>query len=351
MTRANLKFIYWFAFYDPGSPSVRYRALYPLEYFRKNHNVNYFLVFPGYTPEAIIRFLVAYLSALFFRKKDSLIVIQRVNSNFIYGRLLKFLVRMRNSATVYDLDKADYLEYSNRSMSHFIEHCSGVSLGSKEMIAHLRNRNANIIFTPSPVPELDVVKRQRNELFTIGWIGGYDWGHRESLTMLFFPALENLPFRFQLVLLGVVNKTDIDDLQERFGNHGNIVLKIPRDINWLDEIEIQNRIAEFDIGIATLFDTPLLRSKSGIKAKQYLNNGVPVLSSDVAENNTVVIDGVNGYLCRSPGDFRQRLIEVGQMSEDEYMRMSRNARESVKNFNMEAYHRQFMEYYSKTVAG
>jgi hypothetical protein len=36
-------------------------------------------------------------------------------------------------------------------------------------------------------------------------------------------------------------------------------------------------------------------SKSGIKAKQYMNNGVPVLSSNLPENNTVVIDGFNVF--------------------------------------------------------
>lgn len=74
------------------------------------------------------------------------------------------------------------------------------------------------------------------------------------------------------------------------------------------------------------------------------------MSSDVAENNTVIAHGVNGFLCRSPEEFRQRLIQVAQMPEKEYMSMSHNARKSASNFNIEAYYRQFVALYEKAVA-
>src|SRR5688500_1190258 len=87
----GLKFIYWFAFYNPDSPSVRYRAQYPLDYFKNNYGIRSCLIIPSYKPVRILRFIRAYFSALLFRKPDSLIVIQRVSSNFIYATLLCLL--------------------------------------------------------------------------------------------------------------------------------------------------------------------------------------------------------------------------------------------------------------------
>ncbi|MEM9025216.1 MAG: hypothetical protein AAGB22_15825, partial [Bacteroidota bacterium] len=117
-----MKFIYWFAYYGLDSPSVRYRANYPLREFKRTHGIGYTLVIPGYRPALILRFLRAYCSALCFRKRNSVIVIQRVNSGFIYATLLRLLVVLRPKDTVYDLDDADYLTHPDRSRGFFLRH-------------------------------------------------------------------------------------------------------------------------------------------------------------------------------------------------------------------------------------
>ena len=58
-------------------------------------------------------------------------------------------------------------------------------------------------------------------------------------------------------------------------------LDIPRDIDWNNEVELQKRIAQFDVGIATLSKVQVQIAKSGLKAKQYLNNESPVICNDV----------------------------------------------------------------------
>jgi hypothetical protein len=79
----DVKYIYWFAFYNIGSPSVRYRAKYPLTFFKEKQGIRSVLIVPSYQPKKILQFLTAYFSALLFRKKDSLIVIQFYLFNFI----------------------------------------------------------------------------------------------------------------------------------------------------------------------------------------------------------------------------------------------------------------------------
>ncbi len=340
MEKKKIEFIYWFAYYNLDSPSVRYRAKYPLEFFRNHKGVESFLVIPGYSPSRIFLFLKAYFSALFFRRKNSLIVIQRVQSHFIYSTLLKLLVKIRIKDTVYDLDDADYLEVEPETIYYFAKNCEKISAGSKQIEKHLRSFNNQIFHTSSPIVDLNILKNHKNSIFTIGWIGIFR-EHKESLIELVFPALKELTFKLKLIIIGVIRLEDEEFIKTYFKDRFNIDIEIPRGIDWNDEKDIQYRIVSFDIGIATLINTEIQISKSGIKAKQYLNNGIPVLSTDLPENNNVVIDGVNGYFCMNSDDFKKRFNQFYNMKEIDYLRFSKKARESIYNFDHNKYFNSF----------
>lgn len=341
LNKTNLTFIYWFAYYNLDSPSVRYRAKYPLDYFREHKNVESYFVVPGYSLAGIYLFLRAYFSALFLRRQNSLIVIQRVQSNFIYANLLKLLIRIRNHDTVYDLDDADYLEVNPDTIYYFAKHCEKISAGSKQIENYLSRFNHQIVHTTSPITDLQIVKTNKNSNFTIGWIGGFGGDHKNSLIELVFPALKELTFHLKLIVMGILKSDDITYIKKYFQGNTNIEIEIPLGIDWNDESEIQNRIARFDIGIATLTNSEMQLSKSGIKAKQYMNNGVPVLSTNLPENNSVVVDGKNGYFCTTANDFKERLIQFYDMTDNDYLAFSKNARESISNFDHNKYFTDF----------
>ncbi len=338
----KLKFIYWFTFYNTDSPTVRYRGQYPLEYFKKEFGINSYLVFPGYHPSKVFFFLKAYFSALLFPKKDSLIVFQSIYSNFMYVQALKLLAYVRKNKCVYDLDDADYLRYPPKTIYHFIKNCAAVTVGSAELVKNLSALNTNTIRIPCPTPDLQIVKQKRNALLTLGWIGDFSKGHKESLINYFFPALHNLPFKVKLIVLGVTKEAEHLFLNNYFKGYDNVVLEIPENVDWKNETDIQHRIASFDIGIATLLDTEFYRSKSAFKTKQCFNNGVPVLSSDIAENNLFIAHDKNGFLCATPSDFKQRIIEIKQMSDEDYFKLSTNARQSIRNFDLNCFCESFI---------
>jgi glycosyltransferase involved in cell wall biosynthesis len=342
LEKKRIKFIYWFAFYNLDSPSVRYRAKYPLDYARKNLDIKSCLIIPGYKLKRIIRFTGAYLSALLFRRRHSLIVVQRVRTNFIYANLLKVLIRLRNKNTVYDLDDADYMEYDSKTINYFARHCEFISAGSDEILRHLLKLNSKALHVTSPAADLKMIKQERNGTFTIGWVGGYGWGHKDSLFNTVFPAIIKLPFACTLVLIGINKREDRKEIRKYFRG-SEIRLKMPEHLNWNNEASLQEYIKSFDVGIATLLDHPHQIAKSGIKAKQYLNNGVPVLSTDLPENNKIVKHGLNGYLCNSPREFNERLIELRNMPKDDYNRLSRNARNSLQNFSHDKFFRDLEE--------
>ncbi len=296
-TKQEIKFIYWFTHYNLDSPSVRYRGRYPLEYLRLNHNIDAYFFIPGYRPKIIVQFLKVYFSALLFRKTGSAIIIQRIHSKFIYSTLLKFLIKCRPNDTYYDLDDADYLRYPPETIFYFIKNCSGVFVGSRALAKNLSKLNKNIILNTSPTPDPHCIKKKKNATITVGWIGDFGGPHKEGLVKYFFPALRELNFKIKLILLGVgrKNETDFNFIADYFIGSPNILLDMPRNIDWNNEKEIHSRISEFDIGIATLQDNEYDISRSGFKLKQYLNNGIPVLSSDLPENNYFLQDGVNGF--------------------------------------------------------
>ena len=339
----KIKYIYWFAYYNEDSPSVRYRGKYPLEFFKQNYNIASSLITPSYRPKKIISFIKSYFSALFFRKQNSVIVIQRVHSNFIYSTLLKLLLLFRKKDTVYDLDDADYLYCRPNSIYFFAKKCSYVAVGSKAIGDHLVQFNKNIILISSPTPDLKIIKRKRNKIFTIGWIGGFGGDHKKSLSELVFPAIKELEFNCKLILLGIIQPEDFKFIKEYFSANKNIQLEMPKNIDWKNEPVLQERIASFDIGIATLIDNEIQRSKSGIKAKQYLNNGVPVLGTNLPENDWVIKDDINGFFCSNIQEFKQQIINFHSMSEIQYSCFSDNARESIREFNHENYYTSFMK--------
>lgn len=337
----KIEFIYWFAYYNLDSPSVRYRAKYPLDFFKENKSVENYFIVPSYRPKGIYLFLKAYLSALFIRKPNSLIVIQRVQSHFIYSTLLKILIRIKNQDTVYDLDDADYLEVNPKTIYFFAKHCEKISAGSKQIEKYLSRFNNKIIHTTSPIVDLEIVKTKRNSIFTIGWIGGFGGDHKDSFIELVFPALKALTFRLKLIVIGVQKIVDLEFIKNYFQDNSNIEIEVPLEIDWNDEVDIQKRIVLFDIGIATLTNSEMQLSKSGIKAKQYMNNGVPVLSTNLPENNTVVDDGVNGYFCATINDFKERINQFYEMTDTDYLQFSENARKSIRNFDHNKYFSDF----------
>jgi glycosyltransferase involved in cell wall biosynthesis len=67
---------------------------------------------------------------------------------------------------------------------------------------------------------------------------------------------------------------------------------------------------DFDIGVIPLSDHAFNESKSHIKALEYSALGIPVVASDSAPYRDFVVDGVTGYLCRTPDEWRARLREL-----------------------------------------
>lgn len=71
---------------------------------------------------------------------------------------------------------------------------------------------------------------------------------------------------------------------------------------WSEASEAE-RIAECDIGIMPLLDTPWEQGKCGYKLIQYMACGLPVVASSVGVNSDIVLPHHNGFLASNTNDW------------------------------------------------
>lgn len=329
--------IYWFSYFNNSEPSVRYRAIYPLEFMKEKYGADFSFVYPDYKLKNISRFISIYFEILFFRKKNSVIVFQKIYSKGLYSVALKFLLFLRRKKTFYDIDDAEYLRRPPETIHFFMKNCSGCLVGSVALAEYvsLHFKSKTELLT-SPVIHHHEIKENKNETLTIGWIGYYE-SHFDSLSKLFFPAIQNIDFKITLVILGLRFPEDEENLRNYFSKNKNVIIEIPADIDWLDEKSIYERIKIMDVGIAPLLNTAFNQAKSAFKLKQYLSCGVPVLASMVGENIRFIDHAVNGFICNSPEEFLKNLNIINQMNAEEYSLFSKQARLSLNKFDIDNY--------------
>lgn len=341
----NLKYIYWFSFYDLNAPSVRYRAKYVLENLSERSQIQYQIVYPGYSLKNIIHFIKVYFAALLFREKDSLIVIQKIYTRRIYSLALKLLLYFRKRYTLYDIDDAEYIRFPGGSTDYFLKRCEVCSVASKSLMEYSRKLNPNVLLLTSPVIRHNKIKKETNNIFTIGWIGCYN-AHEESLKQLFYPSLLDIEFDIRLVILGISKEKHRHEIMRYYEKSPNVRIEIPESINWLDELSVYNRIKDFDIGIAPLLDNEFNRAKSAFKLKQYFSCGVPVLCSRVGENVHFLENGKNGYFCDSPEEYKRSILHIMELERDDYQQLCANALQQAENFSMDRFSRNLLAYFN-----
>lgn len=151
---------------------------------------------------------------------------------------------------------------------------------------------------------------------------------------LVFPALTELPFRIELVIIGANKEAERSETENYFKNHSQIQVVFREIGDWMNEQEINAAMLDWDFGLAPLKNTIVCRAKSAFKVKQYLNLGIPVISTKVGENGQFVRHGENGFFFETTEELSVILQQFYATSQEERAVFSQHAKASVDEFSM-----------------
>jgi glycosyltransferase involved in cell wall biosynthesis len=129
---------------------------------------------------------------------------------------------------------------------------------------------------------------------TIGWIGSpATVSHLLGLERPFLELARRHRFRLLVIGGGEVNLPGVE------------VISVP----WSEDTEATS-VAQCDIGVMPLPDSPWERGKCGYKLIQYMACGLPVVASPVGANTTIVSEGLNGFLAADATDWYAALARL-----------------------------------------
>lgn len=161
-----------------------------------------------------------------------------------------------------------------------------------------------VVVLPNYIPEfvLNLKHDDRQGRHRIGWTGGAS--HARDIHMA-TGAVRRFMKRFpdwDLFIGGT-------DYRRQFAAPPERTFHIPW-IHVCDDADIFYRAIDFDIGICPLVDTQFARSKSPVKALEYMARGMPVVASDVEPYRRFIKHGETGFLVKRDHEWLSALSEL-----------------------------------------
>jgi glycosyltransferase involved in cell wall biosynthesis len=294
--------------------------------------------------------LRAYVSIIRRLKCCDVLVLHRQGNLLAY--VVQQLAKANRRTTVFDFDDALHLHhYSQHRFIHrlwysflpsIIKKSDIVIAGSHFLLDYASGLNQNVTLIPTPVDTSIFYPRNRpsrpDGRIVIGWMGIANY-HLDNIKIIREP-LQRLagryPLRLKLVsALGMKEIKDvfsgIDGLETDYGLDHLVRLE-----------ELPDLMSDFDISVMPLTDDDFSRGKCSMKILESMAMGLPVVASDVGENNYVIQDGVNGYLAKTSDDWVNKLeilIKDGSLRS----RMGQNGFRTIseKGYSREACEKRF----------
>lgn len=197
-----------------------------------------------------------------------------------------------------------------------------VTAGNRYLCDYARQFAKNVVLVPTVV---DVARYPAKihapvRETTIGWIGhSVNHPYLSDLAGILRALAADMPIR-----LLVISDRDLEIPGVSVENR-----------RWSEDTEVAD-ILHMDIGIMPMPDDPWSRGKCGLKAIQYMAAGIPVVCAAVGANLDIVREGVDGYLCGTPAQWREKLITLCR-DVDLRQRLGKNARQRVRaSYSLEA---------------
>ncbi len=242
---------------------------------------------------------------LFSINKYDKVVIEKEIFPYFFSWFEK-LLSLLNIKYIVDYDDAIFHNYGlspNKLIQFFLKnkienvmkYSDCVLAGNDYLFRKAKNSGARRIITFPTV--IDAIKyetipeKNPNDKVIIGWIGSPStFKYVKKLSTVFKALKEEVPFE-----LHIIGANEVLDFE------GSITY-----LKWSESTEVA-MIANMDIGIMPLENTPWELGKCAYKLIQYMGCGLPVVASSIGMNNEVVEDGVNGFLVENEHEWIEKL--------------------------------------------
>ena len=241
---------------------------------------------------------------------------------FIAARILKKKI-------IYDFDDAIWIPnfseansffsflkgYSN--VKHICRWAYKISCGNEFLCNYALQYNKNVSYNPTTIDTENyhnIVKDQKAGNFVIGWTGSHSTIRYINEVLPVIKELEN-KFEFKFMV--------ISDLKPEFELKSLVYHK------WKKDSEISD-LLNFNVGIMPLKDDRWAKGKCGFKALQYMALGIPAIVSPVGVNTRIVNNGINGFICETPEEWKTALTSVLN-DRNELIRLGENTRTKIES--------------------
>ncbi len=169
-----------------------------------------------------------------------------------------------------------------------------VSVGNHYLEQFAKKKNPNVVVVPTVVDTRTIHNKLQDQQAgkpAIGWTGTFS-----TLTYMdiVFPVLKELQETHDFTFIVIADKDP------------QLPLKNYRFIRWNKDTEAED-LLHFHIGLMPLYDDELSKGKCGFKAIQYMSLGMATVVSPVGVNSLIVDDGINGYVCNGPREWKEKL--------------------------------------------
>ena len=253
----------------------------------------------------VIGFYWNRLILLFSKNKFDLLILEK--ELFPYMPVwMERLIRLKKTPYVVDYDDAIFHNYDmhpnpwvrrflGKKIDFVMKNAACVIAGNSYLAARAEQAGAKkIVIIPTVVDENRYAAvEKKNPIPVVGWLGSPTTAKYLKTLQ---PVLERLAskYDFELRILG--------------GNTSIGLTKNERVIDWSEETEALE-VAQFDVGLMPLVDSPWEKGKCAFKLIQYLASGVPAIASNVGMNGEVIRHGENGFLAENEAEW-ERYLEL-----------------------------------------
>jgi glycosyltransferase involved in cell wall biosynthesis len=253
------------------------------------------------------------------------------------------LYKVLRKKIIYDFDDAIWISDQNSSIINWMKSywkvkyiCKWsykISSGNQYLQNFASQFNDQVFIIPTVVDTAskhNSLQDQVTQKITIGWTGSHS-----TLKYLepVIPVLKKMTSMPSVEVLVICNQPPAFQFEGL------------RYVQWSEENEVRD-LLQIHIGIMPLLPDKWSEGKCGFKIIQYLSMGIPAVASPVGVNSVIIEDGINGFLCNSPEEWEQSLMELIKDTEKRKIMGEAGRKKILEHYSLQATEDKFIDLFN-----